>query len=75
MAGPGNTPYQVGPGGDTDIVIPGSVAFYGGSPVAKPTVVALAPATTNLSSYCNALHVTLSSLVGGLKAQSLITTA
>jgi len=71
MAGPGNTPYQVGPGESTDVVIPGDVAFYGGTPAAQ-SVVAAPDSTTNLTLGIAMLHATLSQTVVALKAVSLI---
>ncbi len=75
MAGPGNTPYQVGPGGETGVTIPGNVGFYGGTPVAKQTVTALAAQTTNVTTQMTTMHATLSTLVVGLRTTGLITTA
>jgi len=72
MAGPGNTPYQVGPGEETDVVIPGKVAFYGETPVDQPAVPALSPTTVNLTVGFASLHTTVSLMLSGLNATGLI---
>lgn len=72
----GNTPWQAGPADVAGITIPGPINFYtGDTPVAQQTYTALGASTTNVTSYINAVHATLSTLVVSLKATGIVTNA
>lgn len=72
MAGPGNTPYQVGPGSETDISIPGNVGFYGVTPVARPVVAVPDAFTINVTVSVQALQSTLSKTVVALQNVGIV---
>lgn len=71
----GNTPYQVGPGDSSGVVIPGKVGFYGDTPVSQGTYTALAASTTNVTTRIANVETTLSTLLVSLAATGIVASA
>jgi len=68
----GNTPWQVGPGDEAGVQIPGPIGFYTTTPAAVQTVVGSALTTTNFTSQVSVQHTALSTLIVALAATGLI---